>query len=350
MIALEGDTLVFRFPEVHDDAHTEIEFQRTLRIPDDGKHYPLPPGLGAFPLRHVEDFAERVPQRVPGRWRERGGVMMPLYQAEAMWISFRGGRRFGGYPCAIKIAAGKINAVSGKAWKPELDASERDYIVVPEQPWLDGFCIAKDVIRQFVAMPLGAGYSVEEQITCKAEHGGLQMIVYPMKKERYEAIMCERESNAQRACGMPMFALSFSRAVGASADMGLAAGGRMKQQIYADPYGLDAWDLSASSRCFVTLADALQWREITGAAPPTRPPTAEDYTKAGLPWFDYYAADLETLPGSAKLALVKSVAEMAAEKGEQVMGPDGDVKPGKIIDVGPKKARSKVRAPRKSQA
>ena len=91
----------------------------------------------------------------------------------------RGRRCSDDYPCAIKIAAGKINAVSGKPWKPELEASERDYIVVPEQPWLDGFCIAKDAIRQFVAMPLGAGYSVEEQVTGKAEHGGLQMIVYP---------------------------------------------------------------------------------------------------------------------------------------------------------------------------
>ena len=82
MITLEGDSLIFRFPEVHDHASTAIEFQRTLRIPDDGKHYPLPPGLGAFPLRHLEDFAQRVPEN----WRERGGVTMPLYQAEAMWI------------------------------------------------------------------------------------------------------------------------------------------------------------------------------------------------------------------------------------------------------------------------
>ena len=152
MITLEGNNLTFRFPEVHESAKSIIQFQRTLRIPDDGKHYPLPPGLGAFPLRHVEDFAARVPEG----FRERAGVMMPLYQAEAMWISFRASwRSHGSYPCAVKVAAGKINAISGKTWKPELDGSERDYIVVPEQPWLDGFCIAKDVIRQFVAMPLG---------------------------------------------------------------------------------------------------------------------------------------------------------------------------------------------------
>ena len=33
------------------------------------------------------------------------------------------------------------------------------------------------MIRQFVAMPLGAGYTAEEQITGEAEHGGLQIVV-----------------------------------------------------------------------------------------------------------------------------------------------------------------------------
>ncbi len=61
MITLEGDELVFRFPEVHKDATCSISFQRTLRIPDDGKDYPLPPGLDRFPLRHLDDYARRVP-------------------------------------------------------------------------------------------------------------------------------------------------------------------------------------------------------------------------------------------------------------------------------------------------
>jgi hypothetical protein len=352
MITLEGNSLVFRFPDVHGHAVATIGFQRTLRIPDDGKHYPLPPGLGAFPLRHVEDYEARVPED----WRERGGVMMPLYQAEAMWISFGNGWHTQGYPCAIKIAAGKINAVSGKPWKPELDASEHDYVVVPEQPWLDGFCVAKDVIRQFVAMPLGAGYSVEEQLTGKAEHGGLQIIVYPMKKECYEHILRQREEEAARLAkafgempdcmlaDLPEVHMACFDAEPAKS-MGLAAGGRMRQQIYADPYGIEAWDQSVWSRCFVTLVDAVQWREVTGTLPPTRPPTAADYSQSGLPWFDYYAADVETLAGAPKLALVKSVAEIAAEKGEQVLGPDGTVAPAAVIGLGPaRQPGSKVRA------
>ena len=38
-----------------------ISFQRTLRIPDDNRTYPLPPGLGVFPIRKVEDFKDCLP-------------------------------------------------------------------------------------------------------------------------------------------------------------------------------------------------------------------------------------------------------------------------------------------------
>ena len=44
MIRLENDTLFFSFPDIHPQAELAINFQRTLRIPDDDKSYPLPPG------------------------------------------------------------------------------------------------------------------------------------------------------------------------------------------------------------------------------------------------------------------------------------------------------------------
>lgn len=82
MKELKADGLVFSFPGVHTDARLSIEFQRTLRIPDDGSDYPLPPDLGRFPLRHVDDFAENV----PAQWIRQGGVMLPMYQSEALWL------------------------------------------------------------------------------------------------------------------------------------------------------------------------------------------------------------------------------------------------------------------------
>ena len=89
MITLNDNALQFRFPEVHDDARCSIEFQRTLRIPDDDKVYPLPPGLGRFPMRHLDDYARRLPDA----WRRRGGVILPMHQAEALWVNFEHGNR-----------------------------------------------------------------------------------------------------------------------------------------------------------------------------------------------------------------------------------------------------------------
>ena len=185
MIELTNDTLAFSFPEVHSAAKLNINFQRTLRIPDDDKTYPLPPGLGAFPLRHVDDH----PHNVPRQWLEHGGIMMPMYQAEALWLSFGGhyvSDRATPYPFAIKVATGKIDAVTGKSWSNGIHQRPQDYMVSTRQPWLDGYCVDKGLIRQFVAMPLGSGYSAEEQITGRAEHGGIQIIVYPMKREVFE--------------------------------------------------------------------------------------------------------------------------------------------------------------------
>jgi hypothetical protein len=44
------------------------------------------------------------------------------------------------------------------------------------------------------------------------------------------------------------------------------------------------------------------------------PFSATEYTQAGLPWFDYYNADLKALSGSARLAGLKTVKEMAEAK------------------------------------
>ncbi len=243
MIELKQHALHFHFEAVHPHAHCEVTFQRTLRIPDDNRSYPLPAGLGRFPLFHVDDFAATVP---PG-WNEHGGVFMPMYQSEAMWIDFGGD-----YPCAIKIAAGKINAVTGKPWSNGLADDPQDYMVIPNQPWLDGFCVQKGMIRQFVAMPLGEGYTAEEQITGKAEHGGLQIIVYPMKAELWEKLLAERERERIGLHKMKMrLEDTFSSEPRAQVEeMGLAPGGLMRQEIYEDDYGLDAWDTSAASRCF----------------------------------------------------------------------------------------------------
>lgn len=230
-------------------------------------------------------------------------------------MSFGGAR--GSYPFAIKVAAGKINAVSGELWTNGLNQDPQDYMVVPGQPWLDGYNVEKGIIRQFVAAPLGEGHTAEEQIIGNAAHGGIQLIVYPMKAERYAKIQ------RPQLMGTGIFSLGAVRA--GCAGLGLAPGGRMKQEIYDDKYGLDAWDLRHTSRCFVTIANAAVWQAVTGEKPPGQPPTASDYSKAGLPWFDYYDSKREAVAGSKALASLRTYlesgrpAQSADSHGDQVL-------------------------------
>jgi len=329
MIELKRDRLLFSFPDVHPDATLEIGFQRTFRIPDDGKTYPLPPGFGYFPLCHVDDHARRVSPE----WLDRGGVMLPMYQSEAMWLLFSPRsvkNRWTSYPFAIKVAAGKINAVTGRNWSDALSGKPQDYMVAPGQPWLDGFCVEKGLIRQFVAMPLGAGYSAEEQLTGKAEHGGLQIVVYPMRREVFERRFpeveymdsCLRDYSSAAEPGVKQKR---------SRSMGLAPGGRMKQEIYSDPFDFDDWEVEHKSRCFIHIANSMVWREITGRQPPTTPPTAKEYAKAGLPWFNYYDDRAKALEGAPALASLKSVAEMGADKGDVPLPENESVTPETVI-------------------
>lgn len=103
-----------------------------------------------------------------------------------MWISFNSGNRF-----IVKIYAGGINVVSGEPKAENVATGLRrstllaqgksiqDYVVIPPQPWIDGFATAGGEVKQFVAMPCGSGYSVEAQLTGCDAVAGLQFEVVP---------------------------------------------------------------------------------------------------------------------------------------------------------------------------
>lgn len=338
MIELKNDSLQFSFPEVHPGAKLTIDFQRTLRIPDDDNTYPLPPGLGRFPLRHVDDFAKKT----PAQWIQHGGVMLPMYQSEAMWLYFSAhevDEHWVPYPFAIKIATGKVNAVSGEEWKTGLHRDPQDYVVAPEQPWLDGYCVEKGIIRQFVAMPLGAGYSAEEQVTGKAEHGGLQISVFPMKRRVFEELFPKRGGKVGRAMMDTCFEMAMPCT---SQEMGLAPGGKMHQEIYDDPFRLSDWDLENTSRCFVHITNSMVWRAITGANPPQTPPTSKEYTSAGLPWFDYLNDNATAVDGATILRKMKSIVQLGKEKRDVPLPENKPVTPESVVKLRRKLGKDQV--------
>ena len=79
--------------------------------------------------------------------------------------------------------------------------------------------------------------------------------------------------------------------------------------------------------------------------PPAQPPSAKQYTDAGLPWFDYYGQDAvdyhgqdaEAVSGSSKLAKLKSVLEMGRQKGESPLPENESVTPQKVVNLGTKR-------------
>jgi hypothetical protein len=279
-----------------------ISFQRTLRIPDDGSTYPLPPGLGVFPLRKVEDYQDRV----PAAWRALGGAFMPMYQREAVWLGFDAAPW---KPSAVKVAIGKINAISGEVENDHLHVAPQDYLVCPPQLWLDGINSGSQQIRQFVAMPLGQGYTVEADLTGSEEVGGLQIVVFDPKPGRFpDEPPLASAGPPGRIAPMRMASMQ---------TMGLGAGGTMRQKIYPDPHGIDTWDNDSASRVVVHLVNSEHYREITDSAPPPTPIDAQVYTQHGLPWFELYDENRGDVASPERLMTVKTIAEHDRERGTQ---------------------------------
>lgn len=309
-VRIDGNTL--RLP-----GGVAVRFIRTLRLPETGTH-PLPPGLGEFPLRRVADHADTVPEA----WRARGGVMLPVYLREAMWLSFGGTTE----PAALQVGVGKVCAVSGKPWSDRLARKPQNYAVLPRQPWLDGINSGTGTVKQFVAVPLGLGATVEGQVTGEEVWGGVQLQSFPLRDEPLARWRASRQRERARA---PMAAPSFgaapqmmaAAAPAAPAGMGLGVGGSMRQEVYKDDRPLSDWAGRPAGRVFVHLVTPPQWRRITGEEPPPSPVDRAAYTQAGLPWFDYYDQDAEDLSPTDTLEGVKPVGDWLGDDHEPWQEP-----------------------------
>ncbi|MEU4467022.1 hypothetical protein AB0G20_25605 [Streptomyces sp. NPDC024017] len=365
-VRIDGNTL--RLP-----GGVAVRFIRTLRLPETGTH-PLPPGLGEFPVRRVADYGDRVPEE----WRARGGVMLPVYLREAMWLSFAGTSE----PAALQVGVGKVCAVSGRPWSGRLARGPQNYVVLPRQPWLDGINSGTGTVRQFVAVPLGLGATVEGQVTGEEVWGGVQLQSFALNDRELARWREEERQRAEQTrsmappsgygaampgglpaaagggfgAAMPLSAPPASGGFGApmpfaappapgspppapgsvpapaaagapasapraAAAMGLGVGGSMRQEVYQDDRPLTDWSEQAAGRVFVHLVTPPEWRRITGEAAPPSPVDRAAYTRAGLPWFDYYDEDAQDLAPTDTLASVKPVGDWLGDDHEPWQPP-----------------------------
>ncbi|MFE9936891.1 hypothetical protein [Streptomyces hirsutus] len=347
-VRIDGNTL--RLP-----GGAAVRFIRTLRLPETGTHA-LPPGLGEFPVRRVADYADSVPEA----WRARGGVMLPVYLREALWLSFAGTEE----PAALQVGVGKVCAVSGRPWSDRPARSPQNYVVLPRQRWLDGINSGKGTVRQFVAVPLGLGATVEGQVTGEEVWGGVQLQSFPLGEgalarwRRAEQERLERR-RAEPAARPPAHTEGYGAASAMAvppapsaapmgprgaprpaAAMGLGVGGSLRQEVYRDDRPLTDWAGQPSGRVFVHLVTPPEWRRITGEAPPPSPVDRVAYTRAGLPWFDYYDQDAQDLGPAGPLRSVKPVGDWLGDDHEPWQPPSphqvkqlGDA-PGKPVEDG----------------
>ena len=287
----------------------QVTFQRTLRIPDDGRSYPLPPGLGTLPVLAASEAGTRV----PAGWRRPGTFLVPMYQREALWLGFANDWP----PVAITVTVGGVNAVSGRTGHEGLHADPQDYVVCPDQMWLDGVNAGPATVRQFVAMPLGEGYSVEAAVTGEERRGGLEITVFPPRRGA--------RLTRPAPSGGPMKM--------ATPRMGLGAGGRIVQKIYPDPHGVSVWDTGRATRLSVHLVNSLAYRALTGREPPPTPIGAKTYSERGYPWFSLYEEDLGDVAAPGVLGTVKTIAERDRERGRTAEDEGFEVDPSRITPL-----------------
>ncbi len=279
MLALE-----LRDNRIHFGERFSVAFQRTLRVPSDGRTYPLPPGFGPYPVYPVEKFRDRLPPA----WSGTGHFFLSMYQREAMWIAFSA---TAWKPNAVKIGVGGIDAISGLPFDGVLRDDPQNYVVCPKQLWLDGLNSREGSVSQFTAMPLGSGQTVEGQLTGAEEIGGIEVRVYEPKPGRFPDTPPPDPRTSMYS----------------AAPMGIAPGGTIEQKIYPDPYGLDVWDPDNWGRAFVHILNSEQFQAVTGQRPPMTPISAQVYTERGFPWFKLYDEGEGDLAPSGKLGGLKSV-------------------------------------------
>ena len=414
-LSMQDDTL-------HIGRHARISFHRTLRIPEDGRNYPLPAGFGRLPIVRVEDYAERVPEK----WLEQGGFIIPLYQREALFLEFAGVKW---RPAIAKVSVGRINAISGKEHDLKIRPHRQDYVVIPDQRWLDGINSGNGTVSQFVAMPLGQGYTIEAQVTEEEMHGGFQVAVFDPRAKRFpeadpelvEAALAARATRARataqaellnslpemiqrvfralqelhytdaaRLLGINdsqileftrVFEWLFSphgiggiipdsnlgerprllqlfnleekyrhfldrriaaiderqkrmwtveelmpcpdvaimskapRAEPKPMEMGIAAGGRIKQQIHEDSYGAESWDEEVFRDVVIHIVNSEAYERITGLPAPPCPITVDHYARHKIPWYSDYEENVRAVAPAGVFKRIFPIGQIDKKRG-----------------------------------
>ncbi|KAJ9604491.1 hypothetical protein H2200_011327 [Cladophialophora chaetospira] len=311
----------------------KVSFRRTVRVSDNSASSELPPDMGKFPLYKVQEYSSTLPADTVAK----GGIFMPMYQREAMWVNFEANS-----PFAVKIYVGSVNAVPGE---PVLETSTtkdrrqvsrsqgknvQDYLVVPGQPWLDGIASSDGAVKQFatgeeaygglqfeitpgivvstanrsIIVKTLTGKNIHMEVTGKTTGLAMKREIYkreglPVEHQRLIIKGWVFENDETLPPGVEIAHLVLTLRGGGNAEeaakvqasknkMGIAAGGKIKQTVKRDIWPEESWHKEATIAFNVHILNASVFKAVTGLAPPETPITMKVYEALGLPFFKLY--------------------------------------------------------------
>jgi hypothetical protein len=226
-----------------------------------------------------------------------------MHQSEAVKIVFSARKE----PKAVKVGAGKINVISGKSWDQTLKNEENDYFVIRNPTPLDGIKCGNNMVKQFVAMPMGCGSTFEGHVTGKEEIGGIQIIIYNKKQESSFSFfdLPPQPKKEVWSFGSSFGTSSFKREE--QIEMGIAQGGNVQQIIGKDEFGIDKWDQNSYGRVFVHIVNGTMYKNITGRDLPPTPINTETYSKHGFPWRNSFNESTFPNPFTSNLVVHENI-------------------------------------------
>lgn len=256
--------------------------------------------------RHVEGHQLRSVDlhrtTVPPEWREKGGVITPLYRSEGLTFCFSSRMAF-----AIKVGYSGMNAVSGLKASPGVSHDPRDYFVLPELPELNWSTLEA----------LGA-HPAKDGRNAHLSASSILVEIIPIKAEAYFAkrVRPRLPSDAMGAWRSHRYSHHWLGR-GWQLEHWLEIANQWDDRIPDDPWECSDWDLNNAVQIWVHVCDPLLWWRITGEAPLRPPLTEKHYRDARRVWREDYAADIELVERDPNLTMLRQLITRAKENDEK---------------------------------
>ena len=291
--------------------HFSVSFERTLRIPDDGRDYPLPPSLGQFPVRRVADYADRVPggvararRRVPAHVPARGDVAeLPrrALAAERGQGRRRQGQRALGRARTTSGSSGDARGLRGRARRSRGWTASTPATASSASSWRCRSAWATPSRARSPARSATAG--------CRSSASTRSPAASPTSRRRAPARAARASPSAARSRRRPWRPRRRAPRWASRRAAGCASTS-IPTRTASTP---GTRPTTAASSC--TSSTASCGARSRASRSRRRPVDARAYTNAGLPWFELYDDQLGDIPASDVLANVKSVAQKDAQHG-----------------------------------